>query len=233
MIVNDTESFRWIFAACETIRLWNAHDQFWVTQASKDAGLDDDEVKEFAKTYQTSRSTSKESRKTVNEYIKENKKSKAEKIYQDSIESGISKAEQGINGRIVYSNVFVSKLLWFYKPQEWCMHDTLSKNSLRAITGLNVDDKNFHGEYNKIFTQLEIDKIGQLLKSLDITYAFENRIADKYLMSAGKIIRSKKKIPKPIDQDDWSKWVVERHKGPNADLGAALEIAAELPRVRG
>ena len=230
----DTESYRWLLVACESSRLWNAHDHFWVEKVRANGALNSDEVKNFAYIYQTIRSTSEQSRLNVNNFITKNCNLNPKDIYIKSIQEDVSLALQGEKkNKKVRSNVFVSKLLWVYRPEEWCMHDTLSKIGLRKISGERFDDKNFHDGFNKIFHLRELTNIECLLKALDIRYDFKSRVADKYLMSVGQHIASKTHPPKPLDQDDWHKWVIDRHKGPKADIGAALEIAAKLPRMRG
>jgi|GEM_PF-5184863 len=229
MLKYDAESYRWIFAACETVRLWNAYDRFLVEKARTKEGLNSDEVKKFAYNYQTSRATDETSREKTNSFILNNKSLSPREIYKSIVENEICMTSKGVMGC-----VFASKLIWFYRPSEWIMHDRFSIIGLKEVSHTKIiNNNNYHDEFNKNFKQEELVNIRLLLKSLDITYEFESRIADKYLMSAGQDIASPTQSPKPLDQIDWCKWVIDRHKGPNANIDDAMKIAAKLPRMRG
>ncbi|KZB51405.1 hypothetical protein [Thalassospira xiamenensis] len=228
----------WLWAIFEAERGWHFIDEYLYLKAKK-RELTAYDVQVFANFYSVSRTISLHP-KEENAQIKQEKMGKLyngiatllNKMPEEAPALSIHNELQKIIRQFVgdkSTRTFCAKLVWFFDPDGWMMHDSLSRLGLKMLNNRLSTNKikdDFQVCFAETFSSQNIQTIEDAIQEAGLQYQFPRRVIDKYLFLIGS-----SDIEAGSPWICWLNWQIDKKLAQHEPLGInlAFENLAALP----
>lgn len=201
----------WAWAVLEAQQQWDGYDAFLVERASR-GKLTAGNIQDFAYRYQVSRTIQAESYSKIAEYTNEHLAGEQMPLTKCmELNADLESFLESYGAKKRLPKTFAAKLLWLYQPENWVMHDTLSRKGLRTYLKRGQKrrvDIDFNGVLRQQFGKNEIETVKSLITCFGISYRYPLRVIDKYLLLVGDGLN------KSAAWLDWLAWKLKRETEP-------------------